>query len=579
MLNRALVSIGEAPISAAAPAAAASSDSSDSDSDSSDSDSDSNSSSSSSSSESEAGGKKKRPRAMMSDDESDDEAGRSGPRDPFAGPTTANEAIEPPPEPLPFEKVAEHVELRPLGHILSIVDSVVIVAQDVARKQPGSEAHQQQQARPRPRDQAGREGEGEGEYSVLDSGSTLAFEDRTVLGVVSAGRPRRAPRLADSIRQVYETFGSVLAPLYSLRFKSADDVQRVGVTIGRAVLYDPASSVYVLTRQLRQEKGSDASNLHDEEVDAHERDFSDDEAEAAARAARKKGGAAGKKRAEKRKGNEGDGGYQQRGNGRTGGLPSRPDFDAPLSNGNAGGPSRAEGRAMPLPYDEPSAWTPAPSTSAVSALPLRVAAGLSAQSERAASQGSSNGVAKAGLPLSRPAGLPAKPQVSWDSAEPAGSSSSATASPALAQAQPAQPPPIFLTGEAPPPGAHINPLFAHQWQQQAQSTGAYQYAAPHAQQQPYYAQPQQRWPGAQPQQQQWSQNYGQYGQHAAMPPQQQQQAWGWNAAQQQQQQQPQAQGQQQQDYAAYDPQQPGTQWSAAAWGQPQGSPPQPRPPQ
>ncbi|PWN46654.1 hypothetical protein IE53DRAFT_322566, partial [Violaceomyces palustris] len=56
-----------------------------------------------------------------------------------------------------------------------------------------------------PVDRDGRKGEDEGQYSVLDTGSLVCFEDGKVIGLV------------------FETFGSIFAPMYSVRFASAAD--------------------------------------------------------------------------------------------------------------------------------------------------------------------------------------------------------------------------------------------------------------------------------------------------------------------------------------------------------------------
>lgn len=52
------------------------------------------------------------------------------------------------------------------------------------------------------------------------------------------------------------------------------------VQVSRPVYHVPQRSKYVFTRDLVKFKGSDASNLHDEEVGENELEFSDDEAEA-----------------------------------------------------------------------------------------------------------------------------------------------------------------------------------------------------------------------------------------------------------------------------------------------------------
>ena len=101
-----------------------------------------------------------------------------------------------------------------------------------------------------------------GEYQVLESGSLLCLEDRKVIGVVS------------------ETLGRVQEPLYCVRFPNAKTMEDEGVSKGVAVYYVPQHSTYVFTQALQGMKGSDASNVHDEEIGVEEMEFSDDEAEA-----------------------------------------------------------------------------------------------------------------------------------------------------------------------------------------------------------------------------------------------------------------------------------------------------------
>jgi H/ACA ribonucleoprotein complex non-core subunit NAF1 len=101
-----------------------------------------------------------------------------------------------------------------------------------------------------------------GEYRVLDSGSVLCLEDRSVIGVVS------------------ETIGRVQQPLYSVRFTNTGEIAEAGLSAGTKVFYSEQHSKYVFTQTLKAFKGSDASNLHDEEVGDEEIEFSDDEAEA-----------------------------------------------------------------------------------------------------------------------------------------------------------------------------------------------------------------------------------------------------------------------------------------------------------
>lgn len=99
--------------------------------------------------------------------------------------------------------------------------------------------------------------------TVLDRGSVLCKEDRTVLGVI------------------HDTIATVHKPMYVLRFKSEEEAKVAGLQRGMQVWYPKAHAVFVFPSQLRMEKGSDASNLHDEEVAPDEIEYSDDEQEQA----------------------------------------------------------------------------------------------------------------------------------------------------------------------------------------------------------------------------------------------------------------------------------------------------------
>ena len=101
-----------------------------------------------------------------------------------------------------------------------------------------------------------------GEYQVLESGSLLCLQSRSVVGVVS------------------ETLGRVHQPYYSVRFTNATAIVEAGMKKDTKIFYVPQHSTTVFTQSLKSFKGSDASNLHDEEVADDELEFSDDEAEA-----------------------------------------------------------------------------------------------------------------------------------------------------------------------------------------------------------------------------------------------------------------------------------------------------------
>jgi H/ACA ribonucleoprotein complex non-core subunit NAF1 len=99
------------------------------------------------------------------------------------------------------------------------------------------------------------------ECKPLDEGSVLCFEDRTVLGCVD------------------EVFGPVLMPMYLVRFESAEKIPSQ-TKENLPVYYATEHTTYIIPENIK-DKGTDASNLYDEETD--EQVFSDDEAEAAAK--------------------------------------------------------------------------------------------------------------------------------------------------------------------------------------------------------------------------------------------------------------------------------------------------------
>ncbi|KAI1274284.1 Gar1/Naf1 RNA binding region-domain-containing protein [Xylaria sp. FL0933] len=101
-----------------------------------------------------------------------------------------------------------------------------------------------------------------GEYQVLDTGSVLCLEDRTVIAA-----------LADVIAAVRE-------PRYTACFASEEEIKSFGLETGTKIFYPPALASLGLTQVLKANKGTDASNWHDEEVAEDEIEFSDDEKEA-----------------------------------------------------------------------------------------------------------------------------------------------------------------------------------------------------------------------------------------------------------------------------------------------------------
>lgn len=105
-------------------------------------------------------------------------------------------------------------------------------------------------------------GKTSGEYQALEYGSVLCLEDRSIIGVIA------------------ETLGRVQQPFYSVRFTNAAAISEAGISRGTKIFYVHKFSTSIFTQTLKAFKGSDASNLHDEEAGEAEIEFSDDEAEA-----------------------------------------------------------------------------------------------------------------------------------------------------------------------------------------------------------------------------------------------------------------------------------------------------------
>ncbi|CAI4215755.1 unnamed protein product, partial [Parascedosporium putredinis] len=101
-----------------------------------------------------------------------------------------------------------------------------------------------------------------GEYQVIDSGSVLCTAERTVIGALA------------------DVLGKVQEPLYTVSFNSPEEISEAGLQVGTKVFYSVNHANYVFTQAIKNLKGSDASNLHDEEVAEDEAEFSDDEKEA-----------------------------------------------------------------------------------------------------------------------------------------------------------------------------------------------------------------------------------------------------------------------------------------------------------
>ncbi|KAJ2848605.1 hypothetical protein IWW36_003199 [Coemansia brasiliensis] len=153
---------------------------------------------------------------------------------------TRNEVVNPEVSAPPISQLPDTAELCSLGTVHSIVDNSVIIQANTS-----------------------------GEVHVLDSDSLVAFDDRKVLGMV------------------FDIFGPVTRPMYTVRFSQAGDIDLSACVVGRPVFYAPGWARMLSTNKLRV-KGTDASNEYDEEVAEDAMEFSDDEAEIAFKRQKKK---------------------------------------------------------------------------------------------------------------------------------------------------------------------------------------------------------------------------------------------------------------------------------------------------
>ncbi|WEW54916.1 hypothetical protein PRK78_000343 [Emydomyces testavorans] len=135
--------------------------------------------------------------------------------------------------PKPNITVTPDMEVQMLGSVESIVENIVLIKANIS-----------------------------GEYQVLEAGSVLCLANLEVIGVVS------------------DTFGKVEQPLYTVHFTNSEEIKKASLEKGVPVFYVVDHSTFVFTQPLKGLKGSDASNLHDEEIGEDEVEFSDDEAEA-----------------------------------------------------------------------------------------------------------------------------------------------------------------------------------------------------------------------------------------------------------------------------------------------------------
>ena len=72
--------------------------------------------------------------------------------------------------------------------------------------------------------------------------------------------------------------------MYQVKFNTSFPLDLNEARVLRPIFHVPARSKYVFVTELTRLRGSDASNVHDEEPAEYELEFSDDEAEAAHKA-------------------------------------------------------------------------------------------------------------------------------------------------------------------------------------------------------------------------------------------------------------------------------------------------------
>ncbi|KAI8069337.1 Gar1/Naf1 RNA binding region-domain-containing protein [Gongronella butleri] len=120
---------------------------------------------------------------------------------------------------MPVFDVTESTPVVAIGRVESILDKTVVIQSDSG-------------------------------VQVLDMGCLLVYADRTIIG------------------EVFETFGPISHPYYSVRYNSKDDIDTTRAISGAQVFYVPSyeRSQLVEVEKIRHIKGTDASNLYDEEI-------------------------------------------------------------------------------------------------------------------------------------------------------------------------------------------------------------------------------------------------------------------------------------------------------------------------
>lgn len=102
------------------------------------------------------------------------------------------------------------------------------------------------------------------DVKVLEPGSALCLEDRTLLGAID------------------DALGPTDQPFYTVRYESEEEAAKLNLVPGKTKIFCVEElSKWAIIGELRKQKYTDASNAFDEEVGDEDKDFSDDEEEAA----------------------------------------------------------------------------------------------------------------------------------------------------------------------------------------------------------------------------------------------------------------------------------------------------------
>lgn len=88
------------------------------------------------------------------------------------------------------------------------------------------------------------------------------------------------------VGRIFEVLGPVVMPIYTIRFNK---VEEITYTVGTQIYAVKGLDKFVETERIKKIKGSDASNMYDEEIKDEEREFSDDETEQDYKRDRKQG--------------------------------------------------------------------------------------------------------------------------------------------------------------------------------------------------------------------------------------------------------------------------------------------------